>query len=76
MNSNPTDPPGHPPDQIKKLIIMTRLSLYNHGLRCGPEFIRRELQRQAVKPLPSLNLISCILKQYGLTHQRTGLYGG
>jgi hypothetical protein len=73
MNS---DSSSYSPDQIKDLIIMTRLSLYNHGLYCGPEFIRQQLRCQGIKPLPSLTLIRRILKQYGLTHQRTGLYGG
>ena len=68
------DQSHYPPDHIKEIIIMTRLSLYNHNQRYGPKFIRRQLQRQAIKPLPSLTLISRILRLYGLTHRRTGIY--
>jgi len=75
MNSDPAHPSAHSPDQIKELVIMTRLHLYNHSLYCGPEFIRHQLRCQGIKPLPSLTLIRRILKQHGLTHQRTGLYG-
>lgn len=62
------------PEHIKEIIIMTRLNLYNHNQRCGPKFVRQQLLRQGIKPLPSLTLICHILKEYGLTHRRTGWY--
>lgn len=73
MSSDNTNP-EYPPDHMKEIIIMTRLKLYNHNQRCGPAFIRQELKQQNIKPLPSLFLISRILKEYGLTHRRTGWY--
>ncbi len=74
-NFEPTDHLQHPIDHIKELIIMTRLNLYNHNLFCGANYIRKKLQHQNIKPLPSLSFISRTLKENGLTHRRTGLYG-
>ena len=59
-------------DHIKEIVIMSRLYLYNHNFCCGAKFIRKELHTQGIQPLPSLNLISRILKKNGLTHRRIG----
>lgn len=53
---------------------MARLYLYNHNLYHSAKYILIELEFQNIKPLPSLSLISRIIKKYGLTHRRTGLY--
>jgi hypothetical protein len=74
MNSEPMNIPKYPPDHIKELIIMTRLNLYNHNQYCSAKFVRKKLNDLNIKPLPSLNLISCTLKENGLTHRKTGLY--
>jgi hypothetical protein len=53
---------------------MVRLDLYNHGLFCGAQAIRWELEDLGVSPLPSLRTINRILSRYELTHRRTGRY--
>lgn len=60
--------------EIRELIIITRLSLYNRAIPCGAKAIRRELENFDVKPLPSLTRINRTLTQFGLTHRRTGFY--
>lgn len=53
---------------------MVRLNLYNHNNHCGTKYVRQELEHQDIKPLPSINAISRVLRETGLTHRRTGLY--
>jgi transposase InsO family protein len=53
---------------------MVRLDLYNHGLFCGAQAIRWELEDLGVSPLPSLRTINRILSRYELTNRRTGHY--
>ena len=72
MSFDSIDDSEHPSDHIKEVIIMTRLNLYNHNLNCGAKFIREELKQQCIKPFPSLNFISRILKESALTHRGTG----
>jgi len=74
MNSDTTHTPQYSTDQIKELIIISRLYLYNHNLYHSAKYILLELEFQYVKPLPSLNFINRTLKENGLTHRRTGLY--
>ena len=62
------------PSTIHEIVIMLRLNLYNHGLACGAEAIQTQLEKFAVKPMPSLSTINRILKKHGLTHGRTGHY--
>lgn len=75
MNSDtPTNSTKYPSGHIKAIIMIIRLRLYNHNLPYSAGCIRRELQYNHIKPLPSLSFISRTLKEYGLTHRRTGLY--
>lgn len=53
---------------------MVRLDLYNHGLFCGAQAIRWELEAMEVSPLSSLRTINRILSRYELTDRRTGHY--
>jgi len=64
----------HHPRHIKEMVIMTRLNLYNHNLCCGAKCIRKKLQAEGIRPLPSLSMINRILARHGLTHRRMGLY--
>jgi hypothetical protein len=60
--------------EIEQIVIMERLHLYNRGIPCGAQAIRRQLDRQGVQPLPSLSTIKRILSRNCLTHGRTGYY--
>ena len=62
------------PEEIEQIVIMERLHLYNHGLPCGAQAIRRKLHRKGIEPLPSLSTIGRILSRNYLTHGRTGYY--
>ena len=61
-------------DEIEQIVIMERLHLYNHGIPCGAQAIRKRLQQEGICPLPSFSTIKRILSRHGLTHRRTGLY--
>ncbi len=60
--------------EIKEIVIITRLSLYNRNMACGAYAIRKVLKGLNTRPLPSVSAIGRILYRYGLTYQRTGLY--
>ncbi len=60
--------------EIEQIVIMERLHLYNHGIPCGAQAIRKRLQQEGIYPLPSLSTINRILSHHGLTHGRTGHY--
>lgn len=62
------------PDEIEQIVVMERLHLYNHGLPCGAQAIRRKMQRGGIEPLPSVRTIGRILSRNYLTHRRTGYY--
>jgi len=60
--------------EIEQIVIMERLHLYNRGIPCGAQPIRKRLQQEGICPLPSLSTIKRILTRHGLTHGRTGHY--
>ena len=60
--------------EIEEIVVMVRLSLYNYSPHCGAQAIRVELDRNAVRPLPSITTIKRILSRNCLTHGRTGYY--
>jgi hypothetical protein len=60
--------------EIEQIVVMERLHLYNHGIPCGAQAIRKTLQQEGICPLPSLSTINRILSRHGLTHRRTGHY--
>lgn len=60
--------------EVVEAVALVRLSLYNHGLLCGAQNIRWELEELSVAPLPSVRTINRILAREGLTHRRTGRY--
>ncbi len=62
------------PVEIKEIVIMERLYLYNRDLPCGAQAIRNRLQQEEISPLPSLSTINRILSSNCLTHRRTGYY--
>jgi hypothetical protein len=62
------------PEEIKQIVVMERLHLYNWGLPCGAQAIRRKLHNEGIEPLPSLSTIGRILSRNCLTHGPTGYY--
>lgn len=61
-------------EEIKEIVSLIRLELYNKGLLCGPKAIRKEMEASGEANLPSERTIARILSRQGLTHQRTGRY--
>ena len=63
--------------EIENIVVSVRLELYNKGVPCGPEPIRKNMDEYwFVTPLPSTITIARMLAHNGLTHQRTGWYNG
>jgi hypothetical protein len=62
------------PEEIEQIVVMERLYLYNRGLPCGAQAIRRKLDWQGIEPLPSVSTIGRMLSRNYLTHHRTGYY--
>jgi len=62
------------PTDVGEAVTLVRLSLYNHGLLCGAQNSRWELEELSVAPLPLLRTINRILAREGLTHRRPGRY--
>jgi hypothetical protein len=61
--------------EIEEIAVMVRLELYNRGLPCGAEKIRKKMKEvYHVLPLPSKSMISRILSRQCLTHGRAGWY--
>jgi len=60
--------------EIEEIVVLTRLSLYNHGKACGQKAIRQAMDGDDIRPLPSLSRIARILSRHGLTHRSTGIY--
>jgi hypothetical protein len=62
--------------EIEEIVVMQRLHLYNRGLPCGAKPIRKLLDQESVRPLPSITTIKRILSGNALTYGRTGFYPG
>ena len=60
--------------EIKQIVVLERLHLYNQGFPCGANSIRQIMDRDSVRPLPSITTIKRILSRHYLTYGRTGLY--
>ena len=61
--------------EIEDIVTMVRLHFYNRELPCGPKAIRNYMADiSGINTLPSERTIARILKQQGLTNQRTGNY--
>lgn len=72
-NVQPPDKP-YTMDELKELIILSRLCRYNRSAACGAKAIRQELESLDVHPLPSLSFIGRVLREESLTYRRTGNY--
>ena len=62
--------------EIEEIVVMQRLHLYNRGIPCGAKAIRKLLDQEGVRPLPSVSTIKRILSRNCLTYGRTGFYPG
>jgi len=62
--------------EIEQIVVLQRLHLYNRGLPCGAKAIRKLLEQEGVRPLPSLCTVKRILSTNCLTYGRTGYYPG
>lgn len=60
------------PEEIEEIVEIIRLELYNRELPCGPKAIRKSLEHEMIRPLPSERTIARILARKGLTHGRIG----
>lgn len=63
----PLNSPNKTPDEIEKIICLTRKKLQDKSLFCGPQAIRWQLEDYGVSRLPSISTIKRILKKHGLT---------
>lgn len=61
-------------EELKEIIILSRLCRYNRNAVCGAKAIRQELNSLDIRPLPSLSFIAKVLRENGLTYRRTGNY--
>lgn len=61
-------------EEIKEIVKMIRLELYNQGLCCGVKAIKTKMQENNIEPLPSQSTIGRILSLHGLTYGRIGFY--
>ena len=69
-------PDFRPPEEVEEIVVMVRLELYNRDISCGPKAIRKRLEHEMIRPLPSERTIARILARNGLTYGRTGWYKG
>lgn len=60
--------------EIKEIVALMRLNLYNRGRPHGSNVILQEMKSVGVRPLPSPRSIARILARLDLTHNRTGHY--
>ena len=61
-------------EEIKEIVKMIRLELYNNGLFCGAKAIKNKMKDDDIEPVPSESTIGQILSCNGLTYGRTGFY--
>lgn len=60
--------------EIKEIVALVRLNLYNRGRRLGTRVILQEMESMNIRPSPSPRTIARILARLGLAHNRTGHY--
>ena len=61
-------------EEIKEIVKIIRMELYNNGLFCGAKAIKKKMEKDDIEPVPSESTIGRILSRNGLTHGRTGFY--
>ena len=65
---------GYTKEEVKEIVVMVRLELYNRGFKCGAQAIKEKMEDYDITPVPSKSTIGKILSQQGLTYGRTGFY--
>lgn len=66
--------PNKTPDEIEKIICLTRKRLQEKSLFCGPQAISWQLKDDGINQLPSISTIKRILKKHGLNSKGNGPY--
>lgn len=61
-------------EEIKEIVKMIRLELYNQGLCCGAKAIKNKMEDDDMEPVPSESTIGRILSHNGLTYGRIGFF--
>lgn len=74
QSRRPQTSPYRTPDEIEKIVCMTRRHLYNRNTFCGAQAILWQMEEDNIAPLPSESTIKRILKKHELTNKRTGRY--
>ena len=59
-------------EEIKEIVKMIRLELYNNGVFCGAKAIKNKMEDDDIEPVPSESTIGRILSSNSLTYGRTG----
>ena len=59
-------------EEIKEIVKMIRLELYNNGVFCGAKAIKNKMEDDDIEPVPSESTIGRILSSNGLTYGRIG----
>ena len=62
--------------ELRECVISVRLELYNQGVPCGPDAVRKRLAELEIQPMPSRSTVARIMTEECLTHGRTGHYPG
>lgn len=73
-SKRPLTSPYRAPEEVEKIVCLTRQHLDNQGAFCGAQAILWQIEQEGVRPLPSESTIKRILRKNDLTHKRTGRY--
>ncbi len=73
-STRPLTSPYRTPNEVEKIVCLTRQHLYNKGTFCGAQAILWQMEDDQVLPLPSESTIKRILRKNNLTNKRTGRY--
>ena len=73
-SKRPLTSPYRTPEEVEKIVCLTRQHLYNQGTFCGAQAILWQMEEVGVLPLPSESTIKRLLRKHDLTNKRTGRY--
>jgi putative transposase len=73
-SKRPLTSPYRTPEEVEKIVCLTRQHLYNQGTFCGAQAILWQMEEEGVLPLPSESTIKRLLRKHDLTNKRMGRY--
>ena len=73
-SKRPLTSPYRTPEEVEKIVCLTRRHLYNQGTFCGAQAIRWQMEDDGIQPLPSESTVKRLLQKHDLTNKRTGRY--